>query len=186
MNPEKYSSLLDHYRPYLEAFARRYVRDAMVAEDMVSDSFVAFWERAGQLGADLNLQAYLFKTVRNRCYNWLCERALHARIEQDIHSHNRRMVEANILSLKSCDPDRLFVSEVASIVEQTLLQYPQLTRDIFNYSRRLNKSYKEIAEELGITTRRVDYELQRVTKALREALADYLPILIACGYIAGS
>ena len=39
------------------------------------------------------------------------------------------------------------------------------------------KSYKEIADTLGLSPKTVDYRIQQALKRLRIALRDFLPIL---------
>ena len=40
-----------------------------------------------------------------------------------------------------------------------------------------NRTYKEIAEELGISAKTVDYRIQQSLKILRVKLKDYLPLV---------
>ena len=40
-----------------------------------------------------------------------------------------------------------------------------------------DKSYKEIAESLNVSTKTVDYRIQKALKQLREDLKDYLPLI---------
>lgn len=172
--------LFSKYRPYLEAYAVRYVRDGLIAEDLVSDSFVLFWESRERLDASLNIPSYLFKIVRNKCLNWLRDQTIHTRVANSFASHRERLLQASFQSLSACDPEQLFASEVETIVDKTLQCFPHLTREVFIYSRRHDKSHKEIAEMFGITTKRVDYELQKATKRLRDALRDYIPVWLIC------
>lgn len=51
-------------------------------------------------------------------------------------------------------------------------------RLIYIKSRVDGMSYKEIAEALGISVKKVDNSLQAVMKDLKIALADYLHVLI--------
>lgn len=41
-----------------------------------------------------------------------------------------------------------------------------------------NKTYQEIAEELNISSKTVDYRIQQALKQLRKELKDYLPLLL--------
>ena len=59
-----------HYRP-LTMYALRYTENIDDAEDIVQQSFIDIWERlSGGMAID-NLKAYLYTSVRNRCYNYL-------------------------------------------------------------------------------------------------------------------
>ena len=47
-----------------------YVRDRMAAEDIVTDSFVAYWENHTTTEIR-SVPAYILTAVKNRCLNWL-------------------------------------------------------------------------------------------------------------------
>lgn len=178
MTTAEFGRLFATWRARFEAIACRYVRSAAVAEDLVSDSFMSFWENRGRIPADANLQAYILIIVRNKCRDWLRAQSLHAKIEQEVYELRRRVLAADIRSLQAFNPEEIFSEEVAAIVRQSLDRLPELTRDVFIARRFEEMSYKEIAEKYGITVRRVEFELEKAVKQLRVALKDYLPVLL--------
>lgn len=178
MTTAEFGRLFATWRARFEAIACRYVRSAAVAEDLVSDSFMSFWENRGRIPADANLQAYILIIVRNKCLDWLRAQSLHAKIEQEVYELRRRVLEADIRSLQAFNPEEIFSAEVVAIVRQSLDRLPELTREVFVARRFEELSYKEIAEKYGITVRRVEFELEKAVKQLRVALKDYLPVLL--------
>ena len=178
MTTAEFGRLFATWRARFEAIACRYVRSAAVAEDLVSDSFMSFWENRGRIPADANLQAYILIIVRNKCLDWLRAQSLHAKIEQEVYELRRRVLAADIRSLQAVNPEEIFSAEVAAIVRQSLDRLPELTREVFVARRFEELSYKEIAEKYGITVRRVEFELEKAVKQLRVALKDYLPVLL--------
>ena len=178
MTTAEFGRLFATWRARFEAIACRYVRSAAVAEDLVSDSFMSFWENRGRIPADANLQAYILIIVRNKCLDWLRAQSLHAKIEQEVYELRRRVLAADIRSLQAFNPEEIFSEEVAAIVRQSLDRLPELTRDVFIARRFEEMSYKENAEKYGITVRRVEFELEKAVKQLRVALKDYLPVLL--------
>ena len=178
MTTAEFGRLFATWRARFEAIACRYVRSAAVAEDLVSDSFMSFWENRGRIPADANLQAYILIIVRNKCLDWLRAQSLHAKIEQEVYELRRRVLAADIRSLQAFNPEEIFSAEVAANVRQSLDRLPELTREVFVARRFEELSYKEIAEKYGITVRRVEFELEKAVKQLRVALKDYLPVLL--------
>lgn len=178
MTTAEFGRLFATWRARFEACACRYVRSAAVAEDLVSDSFMSFWENRGRIPADANLQAYILIIVRNKCLDWLRAQSLHAKIEQEVYELRRRVLAADIRSLQAFNPEEIFSAEVVAIVRQSLDRLPELTREVFVARRFEELSYKEIAEKYGITVRRVEFELEKAVKQLRVALKDYLPVLL--------
>ena len=155
----------------------------MVAEDIVADSFVAFWNSRSKLASDTNLPAYILTIVKNNCLNWLRAQQIHFRIEDDLASTQSRLIDANIRSLSAMDPSNLFASDVQSIISDAIIKMPELTREIFILSRNTGMTYAEIAEELGISQRRVTSEMQAALSILRKALKDYMPAWLLTLYL---
>ena len=178
MTTADFGRLFTAYRMRFETIACRYVRNAAVAEDLVSDSFMAFWENRMRLSADINLQAYILTIVRNKCLDWLRAQSLHLKIEQEVYQLERRRMDADIRSLQAFNPEEIFSEEVARIVRQSLDRMPDLTREVFIDHRFGDLSYKQIADKHNITPRRVEFELTKALKELRTALKDYLPALL--------
>ena len=55
---------------------------------------------------------------------------------------------------------------------------PEKTRIAFISDRLDGKSHKEIAEELGISVKGVEYHISKAVKLLRDNLKEYAPFLI--------
>ena len=170
------------YRSVFIQRACRYVRDEHIASDIVADSFMAFWENRFALPADTNVPAYVYATVRNRCLNHLRNQSLRLRIEQKMHSDQCRLVDADIASLTARDPDKLFEDEIFEILRDTMSKLPARTRQIYLRSRLDDRSYEEIARELGISVSLVDKEISRSLHELRHALKDYVKLAIPLIY----
>lgn len=179
----EFGHLYNQYRQRFVIIARRYVRDRMIAEDIVADSFVSFWNNRNNIPSDTNLPAYILTIVKNKSLNWLHAQQIHMRIENNIQTTQARLVDANIRSLESCDPERLFASEVQRIVKDATSRMPELTRIVFEKSRNEGKTYAEIAKECGISNRQVASEIQKALYILRKALKDYMPAFLLALYL---
>lgn len=180
---KEFGDLYDQYRQRFVIIARRYVRDHIVAEDIVADSFVSFWNNRENIPSDTNLPAYILTTVKNKSLNWLHSQQIHLRIENQIQTTQARLVESSIRSLESCDPERLFALEVRNIVKNATERMPELTKIVFEKSRNEGKTYAEIARECGISNRQVASEIQKALAILRNALKDYMPATLLALYL---
>ena len=173
---DHFEEIYTQYYARFVIIARRYVRDPEVAQDLVMDGFAAFWENRDKLPVDVNIPGYITTIIKNRCLDWLYAQRLHLQKQMDMHSLQNRLNAANIRSLNACNPGRLFSAEVIEIVQRELENLPELTRKVFEAHRFYNKTYAEIADELGIPVRRVTTEMQRALSRLKVALKDYLPV----------
>lgn len=174
----EFGRLYSKYNPRFIEVAYRYVRDRRVAEDLVSDSFMAFWEERDRLPENVNVPGYVLTIVKNKCLNHLKSRLLHLQIEKKLHSTQQRLIQSDIHSLTACDPNNLFTQEMRMMLDRAIGRMPELTRKVFEGSRYENKSYKELAEELNIAFTHVNFEMRRALKILREEFRDYVLILI--------
>lgn len=52
-------------------FAWTYTRDEVVAEDIVMESLMAYWENRDHMTPEINPAAYVLTVVKNKCLNYL-------------------------------------------------------------------------------------------------------------------
>lgn len=180
---KKFEALYDRYKVRFGRFAAGYVQDRLVAEDIVTDAFVYYWEHRARLDAGCDAAAYILTAVRHKCLNHLRAQQVRLRAHNEMGELQRRVLCENIRSLEICDPSRLFVAEVEMLVHKCLDELPELTRNIFTSQRLHAKSYRETALEYGITERRVETELAKALNRLRTALHDYLPAFLAAAVL---
>ena len=88
---KRFEHLYTQYRQRFVVIARRYVRNSMVAEDIVAESFVSFYNKCAKLPNDTNIPSYILTIVKNNCLNYLHAQQLHLRIDQQWH-HIRNKV----------------------------------------------------------------------------------------------
>ncbi|MDU1634494.1 MAG: sigma-70 family RNA polymerase sigma factor, partial [Bacteroides ovatus] len=72
---------------------------------------------------------------------------------------------------------KILSEELRAKVHALLESMPEKTRTAFIRDRLDGKSHKEIAEELGISVKGVEYHISRAVKILRDNLKDYAPFL---------
>jgi RNA polymerase sigma-70 factor, ECF subfamily len=155
-------------------FVKSYVHDDMVAEDIVAESLVKIWEKMKR--EEINpVGPLLFTILKNAALDHLKHETIKQNAHTNIGNYLNRELEIRISTLQSCDPEEVFSSEIAQIIQDTLSSLPGKTRQIFEMSRFEGKPYKEIAENMGITVKGIDYHIALALGNLRVALKDYLP-----------
>lgn len=174
--PREFEEVHAKYRAYFVRIAVSYVRDKMVAEDLVSDSFAKVWENRAQTMPQ-NLPAYLLTVLKRKCLDWLRERSIHLRVQQNLHQTERRVVGERIARLEANDPHNLMMEEALAIIERELRRMPEQRRRVFIAHRYEEMSYREIAAVYALSEGQVTYELRAAKETLRIALKDYLPLV---------
>ena len=70
------------------------------------------------------------------------------------------------------------LEELKKVMKQAIEALPPSYREAFVMHRFQQMSYKEIADQLHVSSKTVDYRIQQALKQLRTDLKDYLPLLI--------
>ena len=176
ISAQEFGQLFMRYRDNFIAVARSYVRDEVVAEDIVAESFTNFWDSRSRIDIQTIPEAYILHMVKNRCLSYLRDRANRMRILQQMHEDSYKAIMAEIGVLGKDETGLIFQSDIAAIFNKLLATVPDSTRDIFLASRFGNLTYNEIAEKYGVSPRKVKREIQHVLGIMRISLKDYLPI----------
>ncbi len=175
---QSFNKLFNEYQGRFIRFAFMYVKDMATAEDFTIEAFTYYWERRETLTSDSNIPAYILTIIKHKCLNHLQRLNIRDEINEDLKEHGLWELSTRIITLEACDPYELFSKEVQTIVQKTLETLPEQTRKVFILSRYKNKSHKEIALLLGITTKGVEYHMSKALKKLQISLQDYLPALL--------
>ena len=150
------------YRQYHAAlcrYAKKYVRDGTVAEEIVQELFLHLWERAERTRITTSLASYLYLAVRNRCLNYL-KHQFSQGAEVD--------PEADLTDVSGNAADEaVHVAELEKLVREGIGQLPEKCRIIFQLSRDAGLSYREIAHELNISIKTVEAQMGTALKRLR-------------------
>jgi RNA polymerase sigma-70 factor (ECF subfamily) len=172
---EVFNRLFSELKGRFTRFAYSYVRDWSIAEDIVNDAFLYYWENRFSVSHDSNIPSYILTVIKHKCLNYL----EHLRVKQDAEGQIMKNAEwelnIRISALEACEPSELFNAEVQAIVEKTLRSLPDKSSRIFTMSRYYNKSNKEIAAALKINIKTVESHITKVLKILRQNLRDYFP-----------
>ncbi len=155
------------YQPLCH-YAHTYVPETETAEELVQETFVKLWERREKLEVHTSLRSYLFRAVRNNALNHL----KHLKI---VALHQ---AETYATGTEKDWGDSLIRGELEEKIGEAIGQLPEQCRKIFEMSRMEGLKYREIAEKTGISIKTVEAQMGKALRILREALQEYLPLII--------
>ena len=98
----------------------------------------------------------LLTIIKNKALNYLEHEQTRLRIEEDLNSHRQRELDLRIATLKDCEPDKIFSTEIQHIVNKALDKMPPQSREIFmlsRYSNLPNKKNSRTTEYLSQNSR---------------------------------
>ncbi len=173
---QEFTALYAAYSHRFVDIAFSYLQDRQEAEDVVSESFMAFWN-GREDALTQNLPAYILGIVKHKCLDRLRSRESNERRCRNIYQQACRDAQVRVLQNDELT-QKLFQDEIIAIFERELAKMPARTAAIFHASRVEGKTYKEIAESLGIPVRTVTREIQNALAQLRKSLHDYLPVVL--------
>lgn len=156
-------------------FVRSYIHDDMASEDIVAESLIKLWQYLSSHAVE-NQEVLLLTILKNRALDYLRHERVRQQALEQLSEIRQQELELRISSLQECNPEQVFSEEVMQIIHRTLEQLPERTRMIFQLSRFEKLTNREIAEQMELSLKDVEYHISKSLKLLRVALKDYLPL----------
>jgi len=167
-NLNAFDILFKKYYTGLCAFAMQYV-GREDAEEVVQDSMVWLWENREYLEIDMALKPYLFSMIKNKSLTLIARN----KVKERVH-----FLIVEKLRLNTDYTDFYIIEELSNKIEKAISDLPDSYREALEMNRFQGKTYKEIAETLNISSKTVDYRIQKALKFLKVKLKDYLPLMV--------
>lgn len=148
-----------YYRP-LCLYATHYLHDIDEAEDVVQDCFVKLISRNIM---PENIKAFLYTSVRNASIDRLRRQSP---IDTEISPTDLCVVISDDQAQESSFREAKLWTAIELL--------PERCREIFLMSKRDGMTYREIAEELNLSEKTVEYQISKALKTLRGKKDDFL------------
>ena len=172
----------DYYAPFC-LYAKRFVDDKEVREDIVSDVFTSLWDKLDTDSFDLQSETalgYIKMCVKNSCLNFLKHQEYEWSYAENIQKKapytfaaRERMYEYET------ETDSVYtLDELYRMLYETLNKLPENYRTVFMKSFFEGKTHAEIAEEMNLSVKSINRYKQKTMELLRNELKDYLPLFL--------
>ncbi|CAG4999379.1 hypothetical protein DYBT9275_02213 [Dyadobacter sp. CECT 9275] len=135
-----------------------------VAEELVQELFLRLWENRQKTLIE-NPEAYLKTALRYSVIGFIKAKLVHAQTE---------LGEASEQAADQLADTGVGLEELSVALENALSLLPEKTRMVFQMSRFEQRSTSEIAQQLGLSDRAVEYHITQSLRLLRFQLKDYL------------
>jgi RNA polymerase sigma-70 factor, ECF subfamily len=150
------TSLYERYAPDVRRFALYLSGDPVMADEIVSDTFVRAWLARDQI-RELTVKSYLFAIARNACCDLHRRAARHTELDE-------KMVDAHI-STQTHLEQRAEVNAVLAALQQL----PEIDRTALLMRALDEMPYEEIAIALNIPQATAKVKLHRARVKLMQA-----------------
>lgn len=170
-----FEHLYTTYYVYLCAVATKYIYCAEAAQEIVNDVFLNVWNNHETLTYPIN--AYLIRSVQNRCLNHLRRQHIEevplSDVQEQLLVIHEQQVQSELHPLAHLE-NKEFEEKILEAVN-TL---PQKCRDIFVQYLYHNKTYDEIAVVNHISPSTVRVQIKIGLSKLKDLLGDIYPVFL--------
>lgn len=160
-----------NYNPLCNV-AYNYLQDRQLAEDLVQDTLIRFWEQKKDSLPDNEAGYYLFQAVKNNCVSQLRKKVRFISIDEEPEAASVRDDEGNELEL-----------ERRQHLERAIALLPEKCRVVFLMSKIDNLKYKEIADQLGISVKTVENHVAKAIQVIRGYFSNHVASIWLAGIL---
>lgn len=165
-NQKALESLYKKYFYPLCRFAKSFVNDPLICEEVVSDVFFNIWKGRKKLHLQKNLKPYLFTATRNQALKTL-KKEKAAFFEAQIEDNNCSEITAD---------EPIEYQETLKTLEAIIEGLPPQRKLIFKMNRMEGLNYSEIAKILQISIYTVQNQMVAAMKYLSKYRSKFYSI----------
>lgn len=157
---DSFQKLFEYYSNPLYKFALGYLKSKEVAEDLVQEVFIKIWNNRKNIKTNTSFQSYLFAIALNSVRKYF------NKLSQQNEFKHQILID---FSKNQSDFDKnTDYQYLLDRLDELINQMPEKRREVFIKKKYEEKSLKEIAEELSITTKTVEYHITEAMKYLKK------------------
>ncbi len=166
-DPNSFKEIYDRYNGPLYVFAYKRLKDRENSKDVVHELFLKLWSDRDMLSDRFVLSAYLYSSLRNRIINIIT----HQKVEERYIDSFRKYIAQH----STDNTDHLLRhNDLAAFIENEIANLHPRMRKVFELSRKMNLTRKEIAMELSISEETVKSHMHGALKILKDRLLGTL------------
>ena len=154
---ETFSQVFNTYATTLYNFLYYKSGDQELSRDLMQEAFMKLWQNCAEVALD-TAKGYVFMIAKNKLLNQFEHQKVKLKFK----------AQANTNKIDKEDPEYLLrVKEYKLSLEMAISELPEKQRVVFLMSRVDKKTYKEIAQLLGISKQAVEKRIYSALNTLR-------------------
>ncbi|MBE9463320.1 RNA polymerase sigma-70 factor [Dyadobacter subterraneus] len=135
------------------------------AKGMVQEIFKSLWERKDELEINQSVERYLVRSAKFKVFEYIRNKKIR-------EQHHEIIVASQVSSLNYTE-NEVLVSSLKERITSLIDTLPSQCRKVFKMSREQGLSNKEIASDLLISERAVEYHISKAVTSLKSHLTEY-------------
>ncbi len=158
-----------HYNALIH-FANTYVKRSDIADEIVQETFIKIWEIRSSIDETRSIKAFLYRCVHNNCLNYIRDQKKIVYLSSEFISELEGRFQLIDENASNNYFEYLASEQLSALVHDSIMQLPDQCREVFLLCRFHDKSYQEIATQLGISVNTVKTQLSRAMAKLNDAI----------------
>lgn len=160
-----FEELYSRYKLRLTWNLLRMLKSPELVEDVIHDVFLSIWENRSNIDPDQSLKPYLYTSAANRAKNIFRKAAY----EQQFKNYLLPRWEEHYTHVE----ELLLAQENNSLLEELLNNLSPQQKKVFSLCKIEGKSYKEVAQLLGISEATVNTHISKANIVLKNLVKDH-------------
>ena len=174
----------DRLQEILDASVRRFVRRLVgiseAEDDIVQDAFLALYMNLERLESSEHLRPFLFRVVRNRCYDTLRRQGRFRYVSLEAASQDSAVSSSFLTNRREQPDEKLHWKLLYSEVQKAIDRLPEIQRQAIILYCEENLTYAQIAEamgaDIGTVKSRIFYGRKNLRNLLKPEILEALGI----------
>ncbi len=166
-----FSDLYHLYSGRVFSFIQLYLKDEMIAEDLVQTIFIRCWERRKELASLNSLKDFLFIITRNQVFDHLRRIAVQAKRLEDIRLQSWYLGPGENAPLEEKDLRALYMRAITEL--------PPQQQEVYRRYAEQEESLDDIAREMNISRATAKKHLELARKSVRMYVSRHSPAILA-------
>lgn len=164
-NPAALEDLYNFYYPRLYNFSRTFLKLSDGIDDILQEVFIKIWQNRKNIKTTTTFTAFIFTITRNLLLNELRSRLNNQKIKDKV---GKLAIPIEYSFIEQSE-----YLDLKEKVDQAISELPVRQKEIFSLSRIQGYSHKEIAEQLHITSKAVEFHIAKAIVLIRKRLLNF-------------
>jgi RNA polymerase sigma-70 factor (ECF subfamily) len=163
-NPAALEDLYNFYYPRLYSFSKTFLKLEDGIDDILQEVFIKIWQNRKNIKTVTTFNAFIFTITRNLLLNELRSRLNNQKIKDKV---GKLAIPIEYSFIEQSE-----YHDLKEKVDRAIGDLPIRQKEIFILSRIQGYSHKEIAEQLHITSKAVEFHIAKAIVLIRRKLLN--------------
>lgn len=132
-----FSYFYSKYFLKIQSFSLQFLYDSNDAENLAQEAFVYLWEKRESIESIGGIPSFLYTFTKSKCLNMIRHKKVKDKFQSNFLNEKQRELDVEILN--TIQLDTLELTELESIIQESISNLPPKTREIFIKKRFENK-----------------------------------------------